>query len=328
MPKSTESLTFATQGGEYSYHAQAARMLAGDLPVVIKDMRKFGPVVRASRNAEPGLGVIAIRTVAGTVQGSAAEIVRHRPSALPPIVARVNLPVELALIGSEEQTIEELAKQGKRCLAQKEAYQQCDDYLKQHTPYIKKIFRGESTEAVMEVVDKKTSRYVAIGPAFAAEALGGVIVGPSQINPIGSITSFYALQRDPRQNILPADSRKTAPRTIISIAHPEGDGEFEKCLEVADRMDVKLARFLPFAKGDFTKHNREIMRTGGLLELSNDLYDEELTEFCARVNGLEGNDGVNGPFDTVKLGCYPWFPDEPVTAESILATVQSASKTT
>jgi prephenate dehydratase len=273
-------------------------------------MNRFGDVVRASRNTVPGLGVIAIATVAGTVEDSAAEIVRKRPSALPPIVGRVDIPVKLSLIGSEPQTIEKLSRRGVRCFVQKPAYEQCKDYLNENLPWLRVQFDGESTQAVKKIVAKNRPDWIAIGPSFAAEPLGGVILGPDQINPQGSVTSFYALQRDPREEILPVDPTKTESITVVSLAHPEGEGEFDKCMELADKLGVGISRFIQFNKGDFTKHNSGLLREGGILEIEGDIYDEHVTEFCARINGLRGNDGVDGPFDTIKLGCYPWYPNQ------------------
>lgn len=308
---SESSLTFATQGGELSYHALAARTIAGEFDIHIEPFNRFGDVVHASRRTYPGLGVIAISTVAGTVEDSAKEIVRKRPSALPPIVARVDLPIELALIGSVPQTTEELGRRGVKCLAQKPAAMQCSAFLTEHMPWVKLRYRGESTEAVKEVIAKNDPNTVAIGPKHAAEPLGGFVLGPQQINPEGSVTSFYVLQRDPRMKLLPEDLRKSQPNTIVSVAHPEGDGEFEKCLELIQKLDIQVGRFIPFNIGDFTKHNPDLRRGGGIFELLHDMYDEELTEFCARINGLVGNDGHDGPFNTRKLGRFDWYPQEP-----------------
>ena len=308
----SDVLSFATQGGELSYHAVAARKVAADRQVEIHPYRHFGEVVRASRNTVPGLGVIAISTVAGTVEDSAREIVRKRPSALPPIVARVDVPIELSLIGAKEQPIESLSRRGVRCLAQKPAAQQCQAFLNEFMPWVKVIYRGESTEAVQEAIDRGDPNVLAIGPRHCAEALGGVVLGPRQINPIDSVTSFYVLQRDPRMKLLPTDPEKNCSRTVVSIAHPEGEGEFEKCLDVIEKIGISIGRFIPFAIGDFTKHNPELRRGGGILEVNHDLYDQELTEFCARVNGLVANDGHDGPFNTHRLGQYDWYPEQEI----------------
>ena len=305
-------LIFATQGSELSFHAMAAREVAPDLEISIEPHHRFGEVIRASRNTIPGLGVIAISTVAGTVEDSAKEIVRKRPSALPPVVARVDVPIELSLIGSFEQSIEDLDRRGIRCLGQKPAIEQSRAFINEFMPWVKIQYRGESTAAVKEALDKKSPDYMAVGPRHCAEPLGGVIIGPGQINPESSTTSFYVLQRDPRMQLLPADPAKTTPRTVVSLAHPEGEGEFDKCLDIADRMAIKIGRFIPFDIGDFTKHNAELRRGGGIFELEHDMYDEELTEFCARINGLVGNDGHEGPFNTRKLGRYDWYPEEPI----------------
>lgn len=310
---SERSLTFATQGGELSFHAEAARIAAPGVEVEFESHQRFGEVVRASRNTLPGLGVIAISTVAGTVEDSAKEIVRRRPSALPPVVARVYVPIELSLIGSSEQPVEDLDRRGLRCLGQKPAVEQCRAFLTDFMPWVKVEYRGESTAAVKEAIDKNSPNYLAIGPKHAAEPLGGVVIGPNQINPEGSVTSFYVLQRDPRVQVLPIDSAKNTSRTVVSLAHPEGEGEFDKCLDMVDRLSIRVGRFIPFDIGDFTKHNPGLRRGGGIFELDHDMYDEELTEFCARINGLVGNDGHEGPFNTRKLGRYDWYPEDPVT---------------
>ena len=223
------------------------------------------------------------------------------------------MPIELSLIGSSEQTLEQLGRRGILCLGQKPAVEQGKEFLHQHMPWVKIRYRGESTAAVKEAIDKNDPDWVAIGPRHSAEPLGGVVLGPTQINPKGSVTSFYVLQRDPRMNLLPSDPAKSSPRTIVSLAHPEGDGEFEKCIDLINTMGIKVGRFIPFNIGDFTKHNPELRRGGGIFEFQHDMYDEELTEFCARINGLVGNDGHNGPFNTRKLGRYDWFPEEPIT---------------
>ena len=49
------------------------------------------------------------------------------------------------------------------------------------------------------------------------------------------------------------------------------------------------------------------------------MYDEELTEFCARIHGLAGNDGHDGPFATKKLGRFDWYPEESVATPLMLA---------
>lgn len=309
----SERLIFATQGGPLSYHAVAAKEAAKGVEIEIEPHRRFGDVVRASRNTTPGLGVIAISTVAGTVEDSAKEIVRRRPSALPPIVARVDVPIELALIGSTKRDIVSLGRRGIQCLAQKPAADQCRDFISTHMPWVKVHYRGESTEAVTEAIAKNNPDYVAIGPKHCAEPLGGVLVGPNQINPVGSITSFYVLQRDPRVQLLPIDPAKYSPRTVVSLAHPEGEGEFDKCVDLIDRLGINVTRFIPFDIGDFTKHDPQLRRGGGILELGHDMYDEELTELCARVNGLTGNDGHKGPFNTRKLGRYDWYPEQTIS---------------
>ncbi len=318
-------LTFATQGGELSYHGLAAKEICGSgIDVEVDEKRKFGEVVKASRSTFPGLGVIAISTVAGTVEDSATELVRKRPSALPPIVGRVDLPIMLSLIGSEDMTLVELGTQGVRCLAQKPAYLQCEEFLAEHAPYIKVRYVGESVEGVREALSKKPSRngkqhpYVAIGPHHVAEALGGKIIGPEQINPAGSVTSFYALQRDPREHIIPKDPKKTERVTVISLAHPEGEGEIDKCINIIKDMGVRVSRFIPFNIGDFTKHDNSTKRGGGILELAHDLYDEVVPEWCARINGLAGNDSVRGPFDTIRLGGYDWYSEPDLEPETIL----------
>jgi prephenate dehydratase len=326
-------LTFATQGDEYSYHAEAARRLAGD-DIDIDPHRTFSPVVRASRNYEPGLGIIAICTVAGTVEDSAREIVKKRVSALPPIVARVDLPVKLALIGAYEMSQEEIAAQGVRLLAQKAAYLQCEEAVREIAPYIKLQYAGESVEAVREALRRSAKKsesankgqhpFLAIGPAHAAEPLGGVIVGPEQVNPIGSVTSFYALQRDEKEPLIPIDPEKISPRTVVSLAHPDKPGEFEKAMAMTEAMGIQVGRFIPFNIGDFTKHDPSTRRGGGILEIMHQGRDEEVSEWISRVEGIESNDGFRGPFDINRLGAFDWYVEDPIDLGALAAQREEA----
>jgi prephenate dehydratase len=326
----SERLVFATQGDEYSYHAEAARRLAGE-DIGFLPFKDFSDVVRSSRLTEPGLGVIAISTVAGTVDDSARQLVRKRVAALPPVVARVDLPIKLALIGAYEMTEDELAAQGVRLLAQKAAYLQCESTIRQIAPKIKHRYEGESILAVREALrlsnkkhknpNKRQHPYIAIGPAHAAEPLGGVIVGPDQVNPLGSVTSFYALQRQPRDGVLiPADPEKTAKRTIVSLAHPDIPGEFTKAMQMTQDMGIEVTRFIRFNIGDFTKHNPTLKRGGGIFEIIGDDRDEKITEWISRAAGIEGNDGATGPFDINPLGFFDWYPEEPIDLAQLAAT--------
>ncbi len=319
-----EHLTVATQGGEYSYHAEAARAITQDPDVKLDVKNEFGEVITASRNHFPGLGVIAITTAAGAVEKSAKAIVRNRPAALPPVVGRVDIEVELSLMGSRPQSLEELDRRNVHCLTQKEAWLQASDYCKEHLPFLicreRTDIRHESTSAIMEMVKRDDLDYVAIGPRFAAEALGAVII-QDRVNPLESITSFWVLQRDPRVEVLPRDSKKTAVRTILSLAHPEGKGELQKCWKLVDKLGIKIAQFTPFDIGDYTKHNPNLRRGGGLLEIGHDVYDEETTEFCARINGIKSNDGEVGPFDARKIGTYQWLPERYKSTQDLMEQI-------
>lgn len=311
-----QKLVFATQGGQFSYHAEAARIVSRDPDVRVLPCDDFSEVVRASRQYYPGLGVIAISTRAGTVDESAAQIVRKRPSTLPPIVARVDVPVELALIGSVPQSLGELNRRGVRCLGQKPAIAQGAEYLKGALPWLRVLYRSESTAAIQEMLDAKSPNVVAVGPAHAAQKMGGFIIGDSQINPPDSVTSFYVLQRDPRQSLLSKPDEYTTPRTVISLAVPEGPDEFAKCAEIADRLGLRVGRFIRFDIGDFTKYHDGRRRGGGILEIAHDRYEPVVPEFCSRVNEIESN-GHRGPFTTKVLGDYTWLPEEPIDLSAI-----------
>lgn len=315
-------LVFATQGDNLSYHAEAAKQLAGE-DIEFDPKVRFGEVVRASRMTYPGLGIIAISTVAGTVDDSAREIVKKRVAALPPIVARVDVPVQLSMIGAYEMTPQEIAARGVRLLAQKPAYLQCKPVIDKVAPEIKVKYVGESIQGIREALARSNRKsegtnwkqhpYLAIGPAHAAEPLGGVIVGPSQVNPLGSITSFYALQRKPEAGVLiPHNPAKCTKRAVVSLAHPDVPGEFSKAMQLTDEMGIQVSRFIPFNIGDFTKHNPSLKRGGGIFEIIGDTRDEQLTEWISRVAGIKGNDGAAGPFDINSLGAFDWYPEEAI----------------
>lgn len=319
-----DKLTFATQGGPQSYHAEAARRLAGVATVAgvnVESHDEFGEVVRAARKDYPGLGVIAYRTVAGTVEQSARSIIGRRTSALPPIVGRVDVPVKLALIGAQDQNLEALNRHGVRLLGQKPAVEQSRPWLEEHLPWIKAVYRSESTKAVEEAIARGDKNVIALGPTHAAKPMGGVVLGPEQINPKGSVTSFFALQRDPRFKLLPGNVEKTEKSTVVALLHPEGAGEMERIVDVAESLDIQGTRFTPFNPRTPTKHNPNIKRDGGILEILHGYYDEIVPEFCARVNAIKGGDGVDGPFDAKRLGEFDWYPGAAIDLRATLVPV-------
>lgn len=301
----------AAQGSEYSYHAEAARQLF-DHSVKILDYDHFGDVVRASRSYHPGVGVIAIRTAMGTVDRSAAEIVRARPSALPTITGRVDIDVSLRLAGTAPIDLQSIDGQRIFCHAQKEAWEQCEPRVREMIPQAKFVGSSESIKAIKTVIEMDQPDHIAIGPAHAIEPLGAVEIGSTQVNPANSRTRFYALQRDPRVPYLDEDEAKTEQRTVISLAHPEEYREMDKVIDLIDMLGITASDFITFGIGDFTRHRNDQRRAGGIFEFEHDRYDAELLELCARINGLHGNDGAHGPFSAKILGGFNWFPEEPM----------------
>jgi prephenate dehydratase len=312
-----EKLTFATQGNEFSWHAQAARVAAGTSDIDIIDCDDFRDVITASINEDPGLGVMAINTAFGTVERSARRMVGRRAAALAPVVARVDLEIGLSLIGSKEQTLEELNRRGVVCYLQEEAQLQIDGFKRAHLPWLSYVRRNESTHAVQEALDKKSPDHVAVGPSYSAELMGGFVLGPKQINPEGSVTSFYILQRDPSQKILPAVKPRTKV-SVIGINYPDVQGEFEKCLDAMNKVGIEPVRYIPYRTGHTTRHNPNITKNGGILEVQHPLYDSRVTKLCGKINALGGEDGVVGPFDAKKLGEYKWPKQKVLDLDELL----------
>jgi prephenate dehydratase len=298
-------LSFATQGDKFSYHALAAEIAAGE-PVDVIPCDTFAQVVGKSRANEPGLGVVAVNnTLSGVVTNSATQLVRYRPSELPPIVARVDLSVSLSLAGTSEQDLETLNREEVICLGQRPALDQCIDFMTQFLPKVKLIESEESTKAIRDMLDADSSSILAIGPAFAVTGLGATILH-NQINPAGHRTSFYVLQRDPRLQLLPESPACNYPVSVTSVGFPDQDGEKEKVLDIASDIGLPMVRVIDFAQGDFTRDADLRKRGGGLFDVAGDLYDEKMYEFRKRVNQLKTNDGRTGPFTAKVLGSYSW----------------------
>lgn len=313
-------LVFATQGNEFSWHAEAARQAAGTNEIDVIDCDDFTEVITASIDEYPGLGVMAINTAAGTVERSARKMVGRRAAALPQVVARIDLSIGLSLIGSEEQSLEDLNRRGVTCYLQEEAQLQIDGFKREHLPWLHYERRKESTHAVLEALGKRSPDHIAVGPSYSARLIGGFVLGPQQINPEGSITSFYVFQRDPRQDILPVDSSKTTKVSVLGINYPDEPSEFEKCLDAMEKVDVEPVRYIPYRTGHPTRHNPNIKKNGGILEVQHDIYDSKVTKLCAKMNAIKGEDGVDGPFDAKRLGGYDWFPQEVIELSDILGS--------
>ncbi len=313
-----EKIVFAAQGNRYSWHAEAARQAAGTEDIGIVDCEDFGEVITACIDYYPGLGCIAINTAAGTVEKSAKRIVGRRSAALPHVVARVDLTIGLALIGSSGQSIEDLNRRGVTCYLQPEAQLQIDDFKRHNLPLLHYEKRKESTHAVQEALEKNSPDHVAVGPSYSARMMGGFVIGPEQINPEGSVTSFYVMQRDPREQILPVDPNKSSRVTVLCINYPEKSGEIERWLDALDQVGVEPIRYIPYRTGEPTRHDPSITKNGGILEVRHDLFDPKIPKFCAKVNSIKGGDGFDGPFDAKKIGGYDWFEEEVMDLNDLL----------
>lgn len=295
----------ATQGGFYSYHAAAARLMVGE-NIQVYDCRTFGQVVRSARDENIGIGVIAISTAKGTVDRSAAELVRARPSALPTVVGKVNIKVPLVLIGSQPLAPDKFSALSKvHIYAQIEAWRQCEDNVRELFDKVKPHFVGESTQAIKNVVARGVIGQLAIGPRYAAEPLGGYILGPDQVNNPDDVTGFYLLKRNPNLDHLHQDQLPTQlKRCVMTLAHPEGDYEMHKVVELIQNMGIGVDKFITFAAGDFTKHRKDQKRAGGIFELFGGRHDTVILDCCSRINGLVGADGAPGPFSAKLLGAF------------------------
>lgn len=309
-----EPLIFSAQGGEYSYCAEAARRAAMGGPVVIHNEERFNRVIEAVGRGVTEVGIFALYTVSGTVVDAAAQLVRKRQSELSEIVAKVDLPVPLALISSRPQSLEDMNRQGVRCYAQSAAWLQCEDFMSEHLPNVSYKPSGESTKAIEFITKRDNPNFLAIGPTYAAEPMGGYIVGPDQINPPNSTTSFFIIQNEIKLNLLPDDPEKTVPHGVVLLIHPHGEGEFERTMEIADDIGMDISRFIKYDINDFTKYNHDVKRGGGILEVAHSIRTKEVYEFCHRVNALKFGDSDargphQGPFGTIRLGGYDWYPE-------------------
>lgn len=312
-----ERLTFATQGNQFSWHAEAARTVAGTPEIDILDFPDFEDVLTASLNEHPGLGVVAVNTAAGVVDRSARTLFANRTSAQAPLVKRVDLDIALSLIGSVEQSLEELRRPGVRCLLQDAARPQIDAFKRTHLPLLGYDRRQESTHAVAEMLAIGSPDVVAVGPSYSAALTGGFVLGPPTITPEGSVTSFYIFQRDPREKILPEVPTHTDVRTILGLSYPESPGEVEKCIDAAVATGLEITRYIPFRSGEETRHDPNIKKNGGFLEVRHKMYDSRVTKFCGKVNKLRGEDSVLGPFNAKRFGEILWLPEEIIDPETI-----------
>lgn len=313
-----EHLTFACQGNEYSYHGEAARQISGDPDAIIINYLKIGEVVQACRRDSPGLGVVAVSTAAGTVNKFTEQVIQYQPDTVPRVVGRTDVPVSLAIIGSEPQSIEELNHKGALCLVQDEARVQCRWFLKTNLNWVRLEPRAESTRAISEAVEKAQKNIVAIGPSFAAEALGGTIIGPRQINPPGSVTSFYALQRDHEEKILPKDPEKTESRAVISLTLHDEQGAFDKSLAIIDQLGLSVVRFIAYDRQRLSRRHDGISWYGGLLEVKGKPQDAVVWEFITQIVEQKTRYGREHQFMAHKLGRYDWYPEEPISLQTLL----------
>ena len=126
------------------------------------------------------------------------------------------------------------------------------------------------------------------------------------------------MQQETERHVLPEHPDRTEPRAVVSLAHPQGKGEFAKCMQLATSLGIKISRFIPFNIGDFTKHDKDVRRGGGILELAHTRNSGIVAEFSARVAGLHDNSGFGGPFNIRNLGGFKWYPEPGVDPMSLV----------
>lgn len=298
----------ATNGDENSYHGDAAVAYYGP-GTVPESYSRFSDLIKGSWQI--GRAIMAIQTVYGPVEAAASEIVRkHRPDTLPKIVGRVDRDVPLSVVCGVDVSLEDLGNgHGVTLYVQKPARDQSLDFIKQHWPQIRTVPNLESSEAMRQVIADKDPKKIAIGPSFAIDALGGHRVGPTQVNPAGSRTSFYAMQLDPTTGVPEPGDDQVEKRAVLTLARPDGQGEMEKVVNIIEEMGLRICRYIRFDIGDFTKHGPDLRRGGGILEIQASQYDGFLHEFCHAVNILKSNDNADGPFSAKILGDYSWVTE-------------------
>lgn len=310
--KSVKRLNFATQGGYFSYHRVAAEEAAGRDTIDITPCESFAQVVGKSRAMDPGLGIIAVNnTLSGVVVNSAKQLIRYRPSELPTIVRRVDIGVALGLMGSIPQDVKLLNRKGVVCLGQQPALDQCRDFMARFLPKVELIESTESTLAITDMVSAQSKDVLAIGPTFAAQSLGAVLLYSRQINPNGHKTSFYVLQRDPTEALLPPPPAGSKQVTVLSIAFPDDDGEKEKVLNAIEGLELPTVRVIDFASGDYTRDANLKRRDGGLYDIEVGYYHELRYELCKVIARLKARyNDKPGPFSAKPLGYYYWPAEE------------------
>ncbi len=350
---SPEAVTFHTQGSEFSWHAYAAREFARQNSmqprprVGIAPHDEFGDVIHACRTSERDLGIMAIRTAVGTVEKAAGKIITEGEAALPPIVGRIDINVRLALVGTEDHDYDAMReKRGKgiKVLSQKPAWLQCAKRARELLPLISAAdnFRNESTVAIEEVLERNQPNLIGLGPAYSVHKMGGVILGPRRINERNSVTSFYIMQRDGDNLVFPQDPRerqeadtpedpkekqKTDVRTVLSLAVPDTEGDFRRCMQWAEDAGLQITRYIPFNVDKQNRRSHRIKHNGGILEVAHGFFDIPLTEFRARVQHMNSRAETKPDFVTHRLGKYWWYPEEPIDPLNIDGTAHLPAHT-
>lgn len=226
-------MKIAIQGIKGSFHSQAARELFKGHNYSLVECDNFRDVFMAVKNDQADYGVIAVEN---SLHGSINPVYRLLAEEKLQVCDEVRLSISLYLIGHDNGGLDMINSPLTKVYSQREALNQCEQWLAQNLPNTQIVEANDTAEAVKEAVEDKSYEHVAIGSHEAARLYNGKIIAGPVNDEVENYTRFFVITK--KKQIDP-DANRTS---IILTENSDQAGRLYEALGVFARHDINLSK--------------------------------------------------------------------------------------
>lgn len=216
------------QGEPGAFSEEAVLRLMG--PVETLGFRTFDELVSATASGEVAYGLLPCEnTIAGPIARAYDVLAEHEQVV---IVDETTHPIEQCLIALPGASIDALESVASHPVA----LEQCRRFFSEH-PRLRVDVADDTAGSVRAMVEDRDARHAAIGPAFAAERHGAVILQRNVQDDVQNLTRFFLISRQARP-------RRSPERLCLALSLPHRAGSLHTALGVFADMELNLRSLL------------------------------------------------------------------------------------
>lgn len=231
-------LKIAIQGGEGSFHHQAANELFGQQEMQLIDNDHFRDVAQKTADGECDLGLIAIEnSIAGAILPNYNLIHKHQLY----VTSEIYLPISLNLMALPGVELEDI----KKVYSHPIALLQCDEFLERH-PHMMRLEYEDTARSARKMRREELADSAAIASQVAADIYDLNILQKDIQTFKKSFTRLVALSKDP-------DFSKDYNKVSIRFTLPHKTGSLSNLLLqfAANGLNLSKIQSLPLPDQPF-----------------------------------------------------------------------------